>query len=229
LSDFDHMVEVFRSLKAAEIWIYLVIGVCAVFPLRNLFISIREYRGSLFGMEKENARAKLVQAASLLGFLLIMAAGVFIFITFAGSVVPALALLPTPTLNLQGTETPVNAMSVGIATQIGTQAPGTAANGCIPGQLEWTDPKPGAEIGGKVELRGTVNITDLGFYKYEYSQDNSHWMTIQAGTTVVTNGLIGNWDTAALTPGDYTIRLVVSDNKGAALAPCLISVKVVQK
>jgi hypothetical protein len=223
------MVEVFRSLKAAEIWIYLVLGLSAVFPLRKLFISIREYRGSLFGMEKENARAKLVQSASLLGILLVVVLGVFIFISFAGSVVPALALMSTPTLNFQGTETPVSALSLGIASQNGTVTPGPVTNGCIPGQFEWTDPKPGAEIGGKVELKGTVNIPDLGFYKYEYSQDNSHWMTIQAGTTVVTNGLIGNWDTTTLTPGDYTIRLVVSDNKGAALAPCLISVKVVQK
>lgn len=96
----------------------------------------------------------------------------------------------------------------------------------MPGKLEWTEPKSGSEISGNVDLMGTVNVTNFGFYKYEYSQDNIIWNTIQAGTTVVTNGLLGNWDTSLLTPGDYSVRLIVTNNEGEPLTPCVLSVKV---
>lgn len=239
------MVEIFRSLKAAEIWIYIILSICAIFPLRKLILSIQEYRGSLFGMEKDNARAKLFQSVSLLVVLSVMAIGEFVFVTFAGGIVPSLALLPTPTLNIQATITPASEGQNGIspvitppadtaqATTTGINpvgdAGGSPGGGCIPGKVEWTDPKPGTELKGNVELKGTVNITDFGFYKYEYSQDNTHWITIQAGTTVVTNGLIGNWETSLLTSGDYSVRLIVSNNKNEELAPCLLQVKVIQK
>jgi hypothetical protein len=96
----------------------------------------------------------------------------------------------------------------------------------MPGTLEWTSPSPDSEISGIVELKGTVNISNFGFYKYEYSQDNSVWNTIQAGTTMVTNGALGNWDTSLLAAGDYSIRLIVTNNEGNPLPPCVLSVTV---
>ena len=76
-------------------------------------------------------------------------------------------------------------------------------------------------------LKGTVNIPDFGFYKYEYSQDNLNWNTIQAGTNIVINEKLGDWDTSILPSGDYSLRLVVTNHQAEAFPPCRLNVKVV--
>jgi hypothetical protein len=194
-------------------------------------------------MEKDRARIKLVRNASLLGLLLLMSLGLFVFITFAGTKVPALALVPTATVDLQSTETPaagtttLAAGAVISATLLTTpgaastpvstiSAGGADKNGCIPGTLEWTDPKPGSEIAGIVDFKGTANIPDFGFYYFEVSQDNTHWNKHSAGTIPVVNGLLGSWNTTNEIAGDYSIRLVVTDNKGQEMPPCVLQVKV---
>ncbi len=91
-----------------------------------------------------------------------------------------------------------------------------------------TSPKAGTEISGKVDVQGTVNIPDFGFYKYEVAPLNTDtWATISAGRNLVINGSLGSWDTTALTPGDYQLRLVATDNQGQSLPPCIIPVRVV--
>ncbi|HSR31147.1 MAG TPA: hypothetical protein VLY63_11335, partial [Anaerolineae bacterium] len=80
---------------------------------------------------------------------------------------------------------------------------------------------------GTVEIRGTVDIPELGFYKYEVSPAGSDtWATIAAGRAAVIDGSLGQWDTSALPPGDYQLRLVVSDTQGRALPACGIPVRV---
>ncbi|NOH04264.1 MAG: hypothetical protein HND47_20955 [Chloroflexi bacterium] len=49
----------------------------------------------------------------------------------------------------------------------------------------------------------------------------------QPGRTAVVAGPLGRWDTTALTPGDYQLRLVVVDNQGTLLSPCIVPVRVV--
>jgi hypothetical protein len=73
-----------------------------------------------------------------------------------------------------------------------------------------------------------VNISNFGFYKYEVApQGSDTWATISAGRAIVNNGSLGRWDTTALTPGDYQLRLVVTDNQGQALQACVVPVRVV--
>jgi hypothetical protein len=93
-------------------------------------------------------------------------------------------VLPTATLDLSITPTaPPPVGTPGAPNQ--TQQPTVAiklTEGCITGSVEWSSPKNGDEIGGKVQLLGTVNIPNLGFYKYEYSQPGTDvWSTIAAG------------------------------------------------
>lgn len=228
------MIEIFRSLKAAEVWIYIFLAVCAVFPVRKFVSAIQEYKGSVFGMEKDNARVKLFQAGSLFLLLVILAVSEFVFVSVAENKISTIDLLATPTLNLQSTLTPSAAQGTPLPGNV-TQSTGVAPSigeftgGCAAGKIEWTSPISGAEVSGIVELMGTVNITNFGIYKYEYSQDNTQWTTIQAGRSVVVNGVIGNWDTSVLTSGDYSLRLIASDNTGKELEPCVLSVRVIQK
>jgi hypothetical protein len=139
---------------------------------------------------------------------------------------PTIDLLSTPTVTLEAQEAGVGADAPPVVAP--TAAP-TATEGCIPGQLEWTFPESGGEISGTVELRGTVNVVNLGFYKYEYSQPGSDvWLTIAAGNEArVDQPLGGVWNTSQVTPGDYLLRLVIADNENRLMAPCVIPIRII--
>jgi hypothetical protein len=141
---------------------------------------------------------------------------------------PSDFFLATPTLDL--ISTPTGTLSPDLLTQIAGQPQAAQPNaaGCTPGQLELTFPEAGDEINGVVELTGTVNIPNFGFYKYEVAPNGSDsWATIAAGRVAVIQGPLGRWDTTALTPGDYQLRLVVVDNQGTILPPCVVPVQVI--
>ena len=103
--------------------------------------------------------------------------------------------------------------------------------GCIPGELDWTFPKNGVQISGLVNLKGTIQVPNLGFYKYEYSSVGSNnWITIAAGNTNITDSALGGggaWNTSQLVPGDYRLRLVAADNQNQALPACVINIRIV--
>ena len=40
------------------------------------------------------------------------------------------------------------------------------------------------------------------------------------------NEVLGDWNTTSLTNGDYFLRLVITDNVGVSLEPCVIAVRV---
>jgi hypothetical protein len=45
----------------------------------------------------------------------------------------------------------------------------------------------------------------------------------------VRNEQLGEWNTASLTNGDYFLRLVITDNVGESLEPCVIAVRVLNQ
>jgi hypothetical protein len=72
-----------------------------------------------------------------------------------------------------------------------------------------------------------VDIPNFGFYTYEIARPGeSIWLPIQVGREIKQEAVLGTWDTSALTPGEYLLRLVVTDNQGNALEPCVIGVMV---
>jgi hypothetical protein len=126
--------------------------------------------------------------------------------------------------------TPTGTLSAAMMTQYANPPQQTAAPsviGCTP-QVMLTSPTADEEVKGTVELIGTVNTPNFGFYKYEVArQGTDTWATISADRNIVNNGLLGRWNTTALTPGDYQLRLVVTDNQGKMLPPCVVSIRVV--
>jgi len=100
-------------------------------------------------------------------------------------------------------------------------------SGCVPDEIMIESPKPGGPATGTVTLNGTVNVPNFGFYKYEVSAMGSNlWATIAAGDTLVKQSRLGDWDTTTLANGDYFLQLVVVDNAGKTLEPCVIAVRV---
>jgi hypothetical protein len=76
-------------------------------------------------------------------------------------------------------------------------------------------------------VKGTADIQTFGFYKYELARPGETvWLTIQAGRDIIRESELGQWDTRTLAPGDYMLRLVITDNQGESLEPCVIRVHV---
>ncbi|MEN6408662.1 MAG: hypothetical protein ABFD44_03000 [Anaerolineaceae bacterium] len=225
------MNDLLQYLAKYETWVYLLLGLSAIIYLRKLFIALQEGRSAMFGLERDISQRRIASASSVLILLFLMAVAEFILATFVSPGLSASQALATPTLNLEATPFPAETQPVsenGTLVPTIAYTPTAAGTGCTTGVLEWTDPKHGGEVSGVVALKGIIQIPNFGFYKYEFAPVGSDsWTTIAAGNTLDAEGNIGNWDTSSLTPGDYQLRLVVTDNQAQAMTPCVIQVRVV--
>lgn len=219
----------YRLLAANEPLIYIVLALWGLFVARAMFRAWIEWRNAVYGLEREFAMRRLLRSTvfSLLALGLIFME--FFVATFVAPSLPGTDVLPTPTLNLLVTP------AVTLAPEAATQAalnPATASapsgmSGCDPAQIMLTAPQPGASVSGIIELTGTANIPNFAFYKYEVSPMGTNiWATISAGDQPVTKAKLGDWDTTTLANGDYFLQLVLIDNAGKTLDPCVIAVQV---
>jgi len=219
---------VYRSLANYEPLIYIALAVGALFAFRRMWRSWREWRDSVYGLEREFALRRLVQASGLALLILALVFAEFFIATFIAPSLPASDIMATATLNL-------------LVTPAGTLAPGTTAlavtpdvpsgmSGCIPDKIMITSPKPSDSVSGTISITGTADVPNFGFYKYEVATMGSqNWATIAASRDAVKDGELGKWNTAALTNGDYFLRLVITDNVGTSLEPCVIAVRVLNQ
>lgn len=222
---------VYRFLVTYEGLIYILLALGGLFAFRWLWKSWREWRDSVFGLEREFAMRRLSQALTVSLLILFLFIGELFLASFIAPTLPASDMLATPTMDLlDQAEGAFSANPSVIALGTGMPVSGllaASATGCILDELVLTSPKPGQEVSGTITLLGTVDIANFGFYKYEVSpQGADAWTTISAGRKMVRNGEIGFWDTSVLTPGDYQVRLLVTDNQGQAFPPCMIPVRV---
>lgn len=218
---------ILRYLKDLEFLIYIVLGTFAVWHLRKFYLAWEELRAAAFGLEKESAQTRLNRSAALLVVLLFLATAEFGLVSFIIPAMPDIEPLPTATLDLLATPT------ITLAVNSETAAPdpqetvllGTEITqiGCIPDQINITYPENNSTVRDIIEVEGTVNIADFGFYKFEISRaDTDNWLTIQAGDTPKKEEMLGFWDTTQLDTGNYYLRLVVIDNQGIQRDPCTI-------
>ncbi len=223
------MAAIYRFLSTYEVLIYILLAIGGLFAARWLWRSWSEWRMAVYSLEKEFALRRMGRASAVLSLILILSCAE---LTTASLIVPSLPasfFLATPTLDLLST--PTGTISPELATQIALTprpVPTVAgAEGCQPGELTLTSPKAGTEIRGTVDILGTVNIPNFGFYKYEVAPINSDsWATISAGRDVIVDGKLGQWDTTAVAPGDYQLRLVATDNQGQSMPACIIPLRV---
>jgi len=233
------MQDALRFFQAYEIWIYVLLGFVGIFYLRKFFLAWQELRGAVFGLERENAQGRLNQAASVLLFILSLMVAEFILTSFIIPANPAVMPIFTPTLNLLASPTitlEANAMGQTDENAIALQETPLAAallsssqsGQCLEGQIFISSPQNGTEVSGIVEISGSANVPNFGFYKIEMRRiDEQDWLTILAGNQIQPDGLLGTWNTALLSPAVYQLRLVIVDNQGAALPPCEIQISVV--
>ncbi|OGN93412.1 MAG: hypothetical protein A2Y88_12490 [Chloroflexi bacterium RBG_13_48_10] len=224
----DQALQFFRDY---EIWIYVILGVLALWQIRKFALAWEELRGAFFGLEREAAQSRVNSAATMVVLLIIMAITEFTVVTFIVPTYPGANPLPSATLNLLATPTttlPAPTQNPN-ETQEATPTPGEvpAAEGCAVGQINLTSPVNGSRVSGNVTVRGSADIPNFGFYTLEIAHPGDViWLPKQVGQESVKNNILGTWDTSSLTPGEYLLKLVVTDNVGNVLTPCTIQVTV---
>jgi len=224
------MTEVLLFIEEYQTWIYLALMVAILVYLNVTWRWYRSRRATIFSLEREHATAHLTRSATLLGLAFLLLVGTYAATTFLGPAVPASERpTPLPTVSLLATSTFVPAegdQADTTATPLPTVVVDSA--GCANPQATITSPQTGESLTGVIEITGTAEISNFAFYKYEYISRTAGavWRAIQAGTTTVREGLLGTWDTRLVLPGEYALRLVVTDTAGNAPQPCVILVRV---
>jgi tetratricopeptide (TPR) repeat protein len=84
-------------------------------------------------------------------------------------------------------------------------------------RVEILSPADGTTVQGIVQVQGLADMDNFLFYKVEWGVGESptEWHVITlAEQPVVTAGVLTEWDTAALEPGIYKLRLTTVDTTG---------------
>ena len=221
------MYEILRYLRDLEYLIYIVLGSLAVWQLWKFYVAWDELRAAAFGLEKESAQLRLNRSAALLVVLLFLGTTEFGLVSFIIPSMPGVNPIPTPTIDLLATSTPtlqpVSTSEQPLSTVMPPPGNGGLPTGCIENEVMIIYPESNSTVNGIVEVEGTVDIENFGFYKFEISPvDTNNWLTIQAGDQPKVDDVLGFWDTTQLEAGNYFLRLVVVDNQGIPLEPCAV-------
>lgn len=221
------MGETLRFFKENETFIYLILGIFAVWQIRNFILAWRELRHAAFGLERDSAQSRLNWVTSMLILFFMLGIAEFVVVSLVVPTVPDSQPLLTPTLDLLASPTTTigaNSNAV-LTTPLATIQ--TQNSGCVVGQVDIISPENGETIQDIVEIIGSADIPNFGFYKFEMASiHDTSWLTIQAGETITREGRLGYWDTTRLFPGEYALRLVVTDNQGQSIEPCVIQVRI---
>jgi len=226
------MGSVYRSLANYESLIYIALAIWGLFVFRNMYQTWREWQDSVFSLEREFALRRLGRATAIALLILGLVFAEFFIATFVAPSLPAADIMTTPTLDLLATSP--GTLSPDAATQSVlspvTQSAPSGMSGCIPDEIMITTPAPGEVVRGTVELIGTANVQNFGFYKYEIAPlGTQNWATISAEREPHENEKLGEWNTLLLTNGEYFLRLVITNNVGVSLEPCVIAVRVLNE
>ena len=219
------MGSVYRSLDTYGPLIYIVLAIMGLYAFRRMWRTWREWRDAVYSLEREFALNRLGKATAFGFLVLLLFFAEFYIATFIVPTLPASDILVTPTLDLLAT--PMGTLPADGVVPLVTSEAQSGMSGCVPDEIMITSPKSGDEISGTVKLIGTADISNFGFYKYEFSPAGTNtWTTISAGTAPVKDDELGQWDTTARPNGDYFLQLVIIDNVGKTIEPCVISVRV---
>ena len=226
------MGSVYRSLANYESLIYIALAIWGLFVFRNMYQTWREWQDSVFNLEREFALRRLGRATAIALLILGLVFAEFFIATFVAPSLPAADIVTTPTLNLLATLP--GTLSVDAATQSVlspvTQSAPSGMSGCVADEIMITAPAPGEVVRGTVKLIGTANVQNFGFYKYEIAPlGTQNWATISAARVPHKNDELGEWNTLLLTNGEYFLRLVITNNVGVSLEPCVIAVRVLNE
>jgi hypothetical protein len=228
------MNEFLLFIEEHQTWLYFLIAFIGLVYLRSAYLSYRELRRAIFGLERERAASRLVRAGAMLALVVAGWIAVFVIATITSPALPlSVRQTPIPTVALLATpDTPEGAPDLGSNTATPIQAPEIDHSGCLNESATIISPKDGDTVQGTVRILGKANIPNFAFYMVEYRRLDGDWLTVSAGSDAICETCeeteeLGTWDTSLVEPGFYGFRLVVSDTAGNAPLPCEIQIRIV--
>ena len=213
------MTEAVVLIVRYQTYIYAAIGLLAVVYL----VALLRARGYLsrtpFGLEREWALQRQNGALAMLTVLVALAVAVYLMgsVLLPGLMAPRVT--PTPAAGPTATASPVASNGEVVVDSSGCENPNATL----------TAPQPGERIAGSFEVRGTANIENFAFYKFEISGAGTggEWLSLGVGTEPKVNDRLGSFDATARNSGSYAFRLVVLDSLGAFPPPCVVAITLV--
>ena len=79
-----------------------------------------------------------------------------------------------------------------------------------------------------IVVEGSANTPGFGSYKFELKgpSTGNAWAVLRTYTNPITDGVLGQFDGSAFSPGLYQFRLAVVDTGGSTIASCTINVMI---
>lgn len=228
------MVEILKFFQQYEAVVYFILGIGVIYYGWRFWTSWLEVRSAIYGLEQQSAQLRLNQSAISIFALVGMGFIVFSLVTFIAPVVAPEIVLPIATFDVnslspQSTIFPEEELAVE-GEPLSTALPTVQVDeeACVVGRVEITSPEGGSSLQGEVNIEGTADIPNFGYYKFEIARSQEElWRTIRAGRNPIKdNYLMEDWDTSLFPPGDYVIQLVVTDNEGTEEPKCRIPVRI---
>lgn len=244
----------FDFIESIAIGLYIFTGLGLVWSFRNFLRARRELRESQFRLEREQAqqhggRALTIAFLSLNILVTVWGTANMAAPTWRDGLPPTLdpkfrgpqsyqtdviepgeGFRPTQNSNGDGDVIPITAPPP--STPKGTILPANPREGCIRDQA-WIDfPDNGQVVFDVITIRGTANIQDFAFYRFEIRPDTgtSDGMFSTIGgpqgdyVQPVVDGELGQLVPLNYLPGNYRYRLVVFDSASSLRASCEISI-----
>lgn len=236
------MLEFLRPIVVFDTWIYIGLGLIALFFLRLIWLARKDRIRSIFTLERENANARMTRNFMGLMVVLSLVLGVYYLSLVTPTIVPPPQDTPTPTpiIALPPTPTPPPLLPTPTPTQTPLPSPTlvientpTLTPDLSPGQTpncpnpgaRISEPGDGARVTGVVQISGAATIDNFDYYKFEFRvPGGGDWSFIQRYNNPVIEGVLGSWNSGTVPPGEYDLRLVVVDKIGNYPEPCAVRV-----
>lgn len=245
------MLEFLRPITTLDNWLYIGLGLVALFFVRLMWQARRDQYRSIFTLERESAQARMSRAFFGLMVVLGMLVGVYYLSLITPTLVPASQVTPTPTQIIGLPPTPTSPPLLPTFTVTPTpeppptfiagndviipptatatpSAPVAPANSsgqrpaCANANSVITQPGNGARVDGIVQVAGRAMLDDFSYYKLEYRLPGGEWAWIESYFNPVPSGALGLWNSDTVPPGNYEFRVVVVDSIGNYPEPCTI-------
>src|SRR5512141_1422505 len=92
--------ELLPFLARYEAWIYIILGLIAIFQLRWLVRAWNEWRNSVFLLERDIAQRHFVAPLTILVLIGMLILGEFLTVSFVNPSYPLVKPVSTPTLDI---------------------------------------------------------------------------------------------------------------------------------
>lgn len=239
------MLEFLRPIVSFSIGLYLIFGLLCLFFLRLMWLARKDRTRSIFTLERENANVRLTRYFAGFMFAVASILGVYYLNLVTPQIVPPPQITPTPTpiLELPPTPTPPPLLPTPTVTPTPLPPPtpaeatfqgtpvfiptpnnsrGGPPNCPNPGSII-TQPGNGAKVAGVVQIMGAATVDKFDYYKFEFKEPTTgEWVFVNLFNTPVQSGVLGQWNSDTVPPGEYEFRLVVVDGTGNFPEPCVV-------